>query len=133
MSYRDDILWAANMIERYPDAYSYVEVKVPNPRSPLCGSPGCALGWIAAHQSDRRVGRCFTSAWPSGNNVVAKNPLDVSPGEFYGRMNAIEPCWKADAKACAAALRLYADRYHPVDDAIPADVRGIFHRETATE
>lgn len=128
MSYRDDILWAADMIERHPEAYSWSSVDVPNHEAPECGSPGCALGWIAAHQEGREVGEPFTLV-RRGYVRESASPVGVHSLEFYGRMGAIEPRWKVDAKACAAALRRYADHYHPESDAIPSGVRAIFQRE----
>jgi len=93
---------AANAIESQPHLFDWSSCDVAG-----CGTPGCALGWIAAF----RVGHHEGGAW-SGESTVG-----VRSSEFYDRMRSVCPTddeneWKRDAAICAHTLRLYAEKYH---------------------
>lgn len=102
MNLYNAILKAADHIEHYPDDFNYHMLGVP-----ACGSPGCAVGWIA-HFSG-------VKAQPIGvTGEVCKQVLGVDYwGSFVGRMDrAVTGYWRRDPFVCAAALRLYAEKYH---------------------
>lgn len=110
MNIRQAILKAADSIEQYPKLFEWKSVSVANPE---CGTPGCAIGWICRHLGH--------SHWEP-NKVVGIKDCD-----FYERMNEIHhDAWKRDHKICADILRIYADKYHPDTDHIPASIRAIF-------
>ena len=113
MNARQAILRAANSIEKYPDLFRFSSTDLPQPE---CGSPGCALGWIAFHASK--------SAMHQYREV-----LDISNSKiFYLRLHRL--CggfkWKRSATVCSSTLRLYANKYHPETNHIPASIRQIF-------
>lgn len=121
MNIREAILKAAAQLERRPDLFRWESCEIPS--STECGTPGCALGWIAhfVGQSARKEG----SEWRVGF-------VGVPDYEFYCRMKDLTGGndWKRYAAECARGLRLYADKYHPAPKlGIPDSVRAIF--ETA--
>ena len=128
MNTRDAILKAADHIERHPDQFDFTSIDLPQ-----CGSPACALGWIAfflgggkAYRQQRRahIGYCSL-----GCNV--ETWLGIDALRFYRRLFEIQPGWSRDARLCSAALRRYVRRYHPVPRGMPASVRAIFECEPA--
>jgi hypothetical protein len=102
------ILRAADRIEAHPELFAFMESGVPD-----CGSRGCALGWIG-----------FELGVRPGEDVgaVARERLGVDELPFYHRVNDADGrskdwmrCWMRSAPRCAAALRLYAEKYHGAD------------------
>ena len=45
MNIRQALLKAADSIEQHPKLFSFHSCELPNE----CGTPGCALGWLAVH------------------------------------------------------------------------------------
>ena len=122
MSIRQAILAAADSIEQYPDMFRFGSVNLPNHE---CGTPGCDLGWIAHHLGlespwyfDEEEKRFFNLM-----EIEAKD-WDAKEEVFYSRMNALSDNWRNNADDSAIALRLYADKYHPI--ALPKVVTDIF-------
>lgn len=110
------IMKAADHIERNPREFKFHAIDKPNG----CGSPGCALGWIAY--------------FAGGDNYmdVARNvlnlPGDQSTGEgsphfeFYRRLKNLEggsQKWMNSAGLCAHLLHLYAEKYHGHEKPVP--------------
>ena len=128
MNIRTATLKAADSIEQNPDNYLFMSNQKPD-----CGTPGCALGWVGFH-----LGVAENENGCSLYHLVVADVLGfIAPPDtfvyadrpFYGRMddinNSIE--WRHSAKKCAAALRLYADKYHPADNqGMPDVVRSWF-------
>lgn len=110
---RTAILKAANHIEANPGDFSFASVVVPE-----CGTPGCALGWIAAFRGHR-------THVPDGDRAcfnLEGFPTGVDDMDFYNRMDDLGvPDWSRSAEACAQALRAYADRWHPAPTQQPPD------------
>ncbi len=106
---RQAILSAADHIESHPETFDFPETCVPHD----CGSPGCALGWIA-FAVGRRSGSCHTAVEDIGLGV----------DHFYETMNALNSqfeqrtgdCsnWMDEATLCATLMREYAEKHYPV-------------------
>jgi hypothetical protein len=101
---REAILRAADHIEANPGEFDFWSARTPD--HPGCGTPGCALGWIQSFHGFRV---CVGHGVFSG----AAGALGVDEGDFYERMMAFDRGWYRNAKRCACALRLYADKHHP--------------------
>jgi hypothetical protein len=122
MNIREAILKAADSIQAYPQLFNWSSVQTANPE---CGTPGCALGWIAFH-----------AGVADSDFTKTCELMSIHRGEhgtFYMRMNSVcgnPQTWKESAGECARTLRLYADKYHPAEAAaphgIPESVRAIF-------
>lgn len=119
MNIRNAILAAADHIERNPGEFNYHSIEVP--RRAGCGTPGCAYGWIATFSQldleDKRHeygGKQIVALWG-----FQEKAHFTEPTEFYSRMNEFSNGWRGSASECAAALRLYADKYHPAEPAKP--------------
>lgn len=133
MNIRNAILAAADHIEEHPALFNYHR-QVPTPD---CGSPGCALGWISLLADEQRF------AWGRSEQSEHTRPwkraelfawLGYDDGVFYDRMDALDLGWKRTARQCAAAMRLYADKYHPAPKlGIPASVLAIFEAPAIAE
>lgn len=120
MNIRNAILSAADSIENNPSLYEFGSCDI---ASPDCGTPGCALGWIGLHlglqESDNLYAVC--------DAIGAKCTVC-----FYALSEAVgSKKWYHSADECAKALRLYADKYHPQQDYIPASIRAIFTEQVA--
>lgn len=102
---------------------------------PECGSPGCAVGWVAH----------FRGVMPSVR-VIDEMCMDALGIQYWGtfvpRMDSLErpeEYWRSNADECAAVLRRYAARHHATDKAavtgLPDIVREIFTnpRQTISE
>lgn len=108
---RTAILRSADLIEAFPSAWDFGESNIPL----TCDSPGCALGWIhfftgQAGLHDGQIEASFIKG------------LDCPQGDhqFYERMNQLCPDgnhWmernEYGRQLAIAALRAYADKYHP--------------------
>ena len=138
MNIRQAILAAADHIGRYPDEFRFSSVVVPKHGG--CGTPGCALGWIGTFSGARARTK---SEWGFDADTIGAvafndiNPmrwslLGISQKAFYDRMNNIQKGWQYDAESCAAALRLYADKYHPETVKLP-DWNAIAAQRTVSE
>ena len=126
MEIREAILKAADSIEMNPELFNFSSTVLP---SRDCGTPGCALGWIATYSD----GACLTSC---GRGWLYDRVLDINDSLFYNRMSAISFYWITSAEECAKALRAYADKYHPAKQpakksAIPDSVMQIFREAEA--
>lgn len=117
MSFRDAILQAAKHIEEDPQDFQFMTWKIPN----SCGSPGCALGWVG-YFAGVDIGNASTVAKAMGY----EDPYEVDRADmsFYRDVEALLPKtgkesylnWQTDPKVCAKGLRLYADKYYPVEE-----------------
>lgn len=107
----DAIMKAADQIEQYPERFVFIATGVPRRDGGLshnCGSPGCALGWIAFYGRNVWVNRlCGTY----GNGLKVVDLPNNSSSVFYCRLNKYESGWMGDARLCAKALRQYAEEY----------------------
>ena len=125
MNVREAILRAADSIEERPELFRFSSTRTPD-----CGTPGCALGWISAH-----LGGTAGESWGMHDELFEAMGIAFEQhGRFYDRMNAIATGWAWDADRCASALRQYADKYHPAQSkhtGIPDSVRAIFQQEQA--
>lgn len=102
------IMKAASHIEQYPNEFNYDWVKVPS--SVHCGSPGCALGWIALFSGiDFEAAKAY-SLDDKARLLGMDDYWDAFEGDMftvYGGRG-----WRDNAVECAKALRLYAAKYH---------------------
>lgn len=133
MNIRDAILAAADKIESEPRRFNFDSICIPGI---TCGSPGCALGWIAAFHGD--IGDTYSRSWNSSRMAGLLGLGSGGDNAFYSRMDRLEEEhfgidrhdkheWMWTARRCAAVMRIYADRYHPAPKlGIPASVRAIF-------
>ena len=122
MNIRTAILKAADSIERNPHLFSFGSVAIPNKD---CGTPGCAIGWIAYHRKGDVI---FGRSW------LPHKTIGISDVQFYKRMINIYDGhkWKFSADECASTLRKYADKYHPAQNTkqgIPESVLAIFNEK----
>jgi hypothetical protein len=122
----DAIMKAADQIEHVKGAWRWSRTTVPD-----CGSPGCMIGWIAYYLGERPGTHI--------SQVMQRIGCDPMHGgdEFYqivGELSGLgrfglEP---ASGAEIAAALRLYAAKYHapkPHFTGLPDIVRDIFTRQ----
>ena len=132
MEIREAILRAADSIEANLDLFDYYSTEYPKPD---CGTPGCALGWIAFYDGARKG----EVASYHGHEILGVR----CSSDFYRRMTELagdHKKWSKSAKGCAKTLRAYADKYHPkipkTDDrvpnkGIPDNVLSIFREDIA--
>lgn len=115
------ILKAADSIEQNPNLFNFSSIFNPNPD---CGTPGCAIGWISLWSG---------KAWEFPGSAIHKAMGVNTDTCFYKRMNSlVGHGWQLEAAVCAKALRLYADKYHPVTHTgIPEKTLRIFNQELA--
>jgi hypothetical protein len=116
MNIRDAILKAADHIEQNPRQFNFGSIKIP--RKSDCGTPGCALGWIGFFGGLTWKESDYDSEWcvlRASNELLGHDDQMHSSSVFYDKMGALVSGWKDSAPRCAAALRLYADKYHPAD------------------
>lgn len=114
------ILAAADHIETQPKAYDFGTYSYP-----ACGTPGCALGWVAAIAKlpmDNRHYGCWNMR--PITEFLGEDEDNFTEQRFYMRMDKLAPAtredvegetvmvWTQEAGACAAALRQYAQKYH---------------------
>lgn len=105
MNIYNAIMKAADHIEMKPYLYDFMHTTVPD-----CGTPGCMLGWIG-----------HFAGVPVGSDVldtVAQPLLGIyyevhMAHPFYMRLRELGAgrYW-TDAAVAAAAMRLYAEKYH---------------------
>lgn len=123
MNIRTAILKAADSIEQNPHLFIFMVTGIPND----CGTPGCALGWIGYHAGITGLAQIQVPPF-LGFYEDWKKEVEV----FYTRLDATND-WRHNAPECAKALRLYADKYHPEDNAIPESVMAIFNTKQVVE
>lgn len=118
MKNRTAILRAADHIESSPQDYNYdLNCK------PVCGTPGCMLGWIGKFLRMKRVDA--NDEQISGyTSAVARRLGHGGLSEFLGIATNISRTkfgsagdHQLQAKAAADVLRIYADRFHPESSA----------------
>lgn len=114
------ILAAADHIETQPKAYDFGTYSYP-----ACGTPGCALGWVAAI-AQLPMDKGHYGCWDmlSITQFLGEDEDYFTERRFYMRMDRLAPetgedevgdtvmIWTHEAGACAAALRKYAQQYH---------------------
>jgi len=111
MEIREAILKAADWIQRYPSDFKYMENEIPD-----CGMPGCAIGWIGHFLGVKRRNGFDI------DNVMKIMGLKYLHEFSRHRMDVLcgwESNWRNNADACAAGMRLYADKYHPAPVSTP--------------
>ena len=107
MNIRQAILAAANSIEKNPKMFAFESCVIPD-----CGSQGCALGWIGFHLG---LSANFISLGVSVCPVLGvKTAAFHELTKLYGSFD-----WQHSAPDCAKALRLYANKFHPVQNNVP--------------
>ena len=116
----DAIMKAANHIEMHPRRFDFDSIKVP--KKPTCGTPGCAIGWVAHF----------------GKFKFFDDAAEALGGDttFYVRMNALDPPgsnWMRGARECARTLRMYAEKYHAHEKATPPDWSALARRQTVPD
>ena len=131
MEPREALLAAADQIEHEPSSFDYMSVQVP---SGLCGSPGCALGWIA-YFLDASKGRSLGAAEPALFEKMGIGP-DVAFPELTTVFGSTK--WTSSALKCAEGLRMYADAKWPATEVhvqvgIPDDVLAIFDQKLSLD
>jgi hypothetical protein len=120
----DAIMKAATTIDAQPENFNFHTTDIP--RGPGCGTPGCALGWIGHY-----LGMSRNEVFATVAKLLFNTNIH-SDDAFYTRMDALHggESWRFSAPACAAALRLYAAKYHaPKRTGLPDIVREIFTRQ----
>lgn len=117
MDIRQAILKAAEHIDRSPRDFYFLHTTVPH----ACGSPGCAIGWIAFFSGEKKQLH-VDDALPG--------TLGITQDEFYDRMTKCGggprygvDNWKDNSVLCAATLRRYADKYHPAEAKATTDCK----------
>ena len=126
------IMKAADHIEAFPKEFRFSTTAQPS--KPNCGTPGCALGWIATFAGYTSGRRSF-GALARDLLKVPCDPSQDGDQEFYNRMEALggNSNWQIHASECARVLRLYAAEYHtPAHTGLPAIVREIFTKPSQT-
>jgi hypothetical protein len=101
-SVHDAILLAADHIEQYPEEFNFHQSDIPSGKH--CGSPGCALGWIATFSGGIEAHASIASA---------AEAMGTNDWDFYARMDElVGEEWSDEPALCAQGLRLYAQKYH---------------------
>ena len=102
---------------QHPELFDWNSVDIPD-----CGTPGCAIGWIASHAGVKDV-----KEWPHALREIKDFMQIGDTSDFYDRMEMLVTDWRRKSGPCAKALRLYVDKYHPQKiDSIPESVRELF-------
>ena len=101
MNVYEAIMKAADHIEMNPHLFNFTEVRVPS-----CSTPGCAVGWIAHFRGmEPRICGITTDA--------GAEALGYCYNQFIYQMDDLNGVtWRFSAEKCAAAMRLYAKKYH---------------------
>jgi len=132
MNIYDAIMKAAEHIDLHPGLFNFM-----SPFSPSndCGTPGCALGWIAYFMGDRNECVLKTAATALGFDL-RKHPMH-SGHPFYDRMQKLQgspkrygDSWRYSATECARILRLYAAKYHTSPAAVVPDWNAMAAKQT---
>lgn len=130
---RTALLRTAERFERRPSSYDFQRGYIPEDEG---GCPCCVLAWVG-----HDLGLPATKPAEWGKDYNDENPYHGTVGEilcgrgaqheFYDRLNELRSeirlddedglptyAWTRDARVAAEAIRLYADRYHPLEKAI---------------
>lgn len=110
MEIREAILKAVDWIQGNPSKFRYENTCQPTD----CGSPGCAIGWIGYFSGFTYELPKYARGLVLVERDISTQLLKMSSVTFYLRLNALGQGWMDDAAICARVLRLYADKYHPV-------------------
>jgi len=96
------IMKAANHIESNPNLFGFTVSTIPE-----CGTPGCALGWIAFF-SGMKVGRCVLETAAEALGFPEKEFEYHMGHPFYERMDDLvgESRWTESAELCAKGYLL---------------------------
>ncbi len=88
-------LATAELFEREPKMFDFLQVVVPD-----CGAPGCAIGYIEQFMGFE-------------GEIDGNRSLGISRRVFYERMWDLlgSRAWTESASLCAKGLRLYAEKY----------------------
>lgn len=114
MTPRQALLLTADFIEQHPQKFDFNQVEQPS--GPSCGTPGCALGWLAALAGlQANTYGSFDSAAIMAFMGIPRRSGGGYDAFFYDKMNRIDKDWDANASRCARAMRLFADQYYPVE------------------
>lgn len=102
MNVYDAIMKAADRIETDPSLFEYRQARVHG-----CGSPACAIGWIAfcAGESEQEKWGALDERSIRLLGVDYWHTFEV-------RMSSLVRRWTLNASDCATALRAYAAKYH---------------------
>ena len=113
MNTRQAILAAADHIEAEPHLYEFARTIVPEN---TCGTPACALGWIAH----------FAGLPQQSMEEVSHLLFNMGQTEFYTRVSTVlgTDYWcgytddghDGDPELTAKGLRLYADKYYSEEE-----------------
>jgi hypothetical protein len=117
MNIRQAILKAADHIEKTPGAYQFT-----NNDKPDCGTPGCMFGWVGVF-----------AGIECGNNLAYVSEVEQALGYRVTGLAKLADehgisGYTTCPKTAAQLLRLFAGKYHPTRDAIPANIRAIFEQ-----
>jgi hypothetical protein len=129
MNIYNAILAAADHIERHPDMFRFSSITIPDG----CGTPGCAIGWIAyfygmhEHEGfDCIAVFCRGPEEKTHEWITNTPPMPISTRTFYIRMDEFGGPWIRDARLRARNMRLYANKYHaPAKPVSPPDWNAI--------
>lgn len=133
------VMAAADHIETNPKEFDFSTYT--QPKAPNCGTPGCALGWIATFgkvPSENFFPTSAVGCWDRLELSRFMRDSEFDERSFYKRMNALAPalknnnryehCWQAqfvwtqDPKVCADTLRKYAQKYlAPVEQPVATE------------
>lgn len=110
MNIREAILKTADLFERKPEMFNFMESRIPHD----CGTPGCAIGWMGY----------FLGAPRDALIIAVFDLIGIDDSGFYVRMSELSELgpdgevWTRSPSVCAETLRLYADRYHPASPTV---------------
>ncbi len=124
---RSVILQAADSIEKFPDLFQFTSLDTPAPpEDGDCGTPGCALGWIAFHMGIKQTSAL--NGWSQSGEVY--KALGIKEDCCFPELVTIDEYWARSPEHCARALRIFADLNFPAGrDNIPAKIRAIFEEK----
>lgn len=115
------IIAAAEQIEKHPGSFKFTTTSVPEDD---CGSPGCALGWVAHFAGYEDLHADYIDGYSQVGRFARdfmKVPVERNQRNaemsFYGRMDRLESAdapqpWIDDPVVAAQTLRKYAQMYH---------------------
>lgn len=113
---RGACLRAADRIAREPSCYNFDNWRIPKYE---CGTTGCMWGWLAFE-----LGITGSGVVEIARRVLneANIPFEGwdAPRHLYAFAERISPRFIGDPASAARCLRLYADKYFPVQAMDPA-------------
>lgn len=125
MNLYNAIMSAAGHIEQNPKEYNFDTLSIPT----HCGSPGCALGWIAhfagvenwadkiqSHEDEVTSFVRLVMKVPPTPYPVPMRGIRPPEGTFYERLDQLrdagDKSWIDHPEVTAKVLRRYAEKYH---------------------